>query len=75
MRLPNKVTSYSDSVLGLMCPILDLLSQTNMPVYELYRKTATNYTSIADFLDVLDCLFALNKIDYCEEEGVIRFVA
>lgn len=75
MRLPNKVSSYSDSVLGLICPILDLLSQTSMPVYELYRKTATNYASIADFMDVLDCLFALNKIDYCEEEGVIRYVA
>lgn len=75
MRLPNKVTSYSESVLAMMYPILDLLSQTDLSVYELYRKTAANYTSIADFLDVLDCLFALNKIEYCEADGVIRYVA
>ena len=75
MKLPNKVTSYEESVLGKLVPILNLLSQKNMHIYELYAETRALYNSYLDFVDVLDCLFALRKIEYFDNEGVLHYVA
>lgn len=75
MKLPSKVTSYKDSVLCKLCPILDLLSQKDMPIYEVYRETQNQYESISDYIDALDCLFALCKIEYRDGEKVLHYVA
>ena len=74
MKLPNKVTSYEESVLGKLVPILKLLSRKNMHIYELYAETKKLYSSYLDFIDVLDCLFALRKIEYFDNEEVLHYV-
>ena len=75
MKLPNKVTSYEESVLSKLIPILNLLSQKNMQIYELYVETREQYGSYSDFVDALDCLFALRKIEYLDKEEVLHYVA
>ena len=75
MKLPNKVTSYEESILGKLVPILDLLSQKNMQIYELYAETREKYSSYSDFVDALDCLFALRNIEYLDDEEVLHYVA
>ncbi len=75
MKFPNKVTSYKESVLSKLTPILDLLSRKNMQIYEIYIETKEQYSSCSDFIDALDCLFALGKIEYLDDEGVLHYVA
>ena len=75
MKLPNKVTSYEESILSKLTPMLNLLSQKNMQIYELYVETRKQYSSYSDFVDALDCLFALRKIEYLDNEEVLHYVA
>lgn len=75
MKLPNKVTSYEESILSKFIPILNLLSQKNMQIYELYAETSEQYSSYSDFVDALDCLFTLRKIEYLDNEEVLHYVA
>lgn len=75
MKLPNKVTSYEESILSKLVPILNLLAQENMEIYELYAETSEKYSSYLDFIDALDCLFALRKIEYLDNEELLHYVA
>ena len=75
MRLPNKVTSYEESVLSKLIPIIEVLSQKSIPIFEIYTETKEHYCSCTDFIDALDCLFALGKIEYLENEEILHYVA
>lgn len=74
MKFPNKVTSYEESVLSKLCPILNELYQKDMLVYEVYLATKDNYENPSCFLDCLDCLFALNKIELLPDLEVLHYV-
>ncbi len=73
MRLPNKVTSFKQSTLTLFVPILEELSRGDTSPVVLYEKAGKKTGDIASFVDALDCLFALKKIELLPS-GVIRFV-
>ena len=74
MRLPNKVTSYANSIIASFPEILELLMQRNMTPKELFELTASGKKDMGDFLNALDCLFALGKIELIEEGRVLRYV-
>lgn len=74
MRLPNKVTSYSNSIIALFPGILEALSQQDMSPKELFERTMPRQKDMADFLSALDCLFALGRIKLIEEKRVLRYV-
>ena len=74
MRLPNKVTSYSNSIIALFPGILEALSQQDMSPKELFEKTKSRKYDMADFLSALDCLFALGEIELDEEGRLLHYV-
>lgn len=74
MRLPNKVTSYKESILSKFVPILSALSQKDMSPVELYLVTQKNYNDAMEYIDALDCLFGLNRIIFIEEQEVLHYV-
>lgn len=74
MKLPNKVTSYQESVLSKLTILLDVLSLKDLSVLELFFKTRRHFTDTSEFIDTLDCLFALNKLEYNEEMAVLHYV-
>ena len=74
MRLPNKVTSYTNSVVARFPDILETLMQRNMSPKELFELTTAGKKDMGDFLSALDCLFALGKIELIEERGMLRYV-
>ena len=39
---------------------------------ELYKKMKNKVGSLNEFMEILDCLYVLNKIEL--EEGVLRYV-
>lgn len=74
MKLPNKLYSYSESILSKMPPVLSALQQQPYGVYELYRTVPAGLAGIGEYMELLDCLYALNKIRYDEEKEVLTYV-
>ena len=74
MRLPNKVTHYTNSIIALFPDILEALEQQNMSPKELFEIAKSRKNDMADFLSALDCLFALGRIELIEEGRVLRYV-
>ena len=67
MKLPNKIVSYKESMLYKLPIILRVLNKNRISISELYMKISMEFDNINEFIDALDCLFALGKIQYDEE--------
>ena len=74
MRLPNKITTFNESVLSKFPLILRVVEKGNVPVLELYNTVRSETEDVDTFLEVLDCLYALGKIDFNEQERTICYV-
>lgn len=74
MKLPNKIYSYSESTISKFIPIIEQLEIKDETVTSLYKKTKKIFNDIEDYIDTLDCLFALNKIVLSEKEE-LHYVA
>ena len=74
MRLPSKITSYRESVISKFSPVLSALQESDIEIFALYKTTMKYFNSIEEFMDTLDCLFALQKIRYDEEREVLCYV-
>lgn len=75
MRFPNKVISYKESILSKFTVLLDVLSSKDMSLIELYYDTQKSFFDMWEFIDAIDCLFMLNKIEYNEDLGVLHYVS
>ena len=73
MRLPNKVTPFSDSIIPLFSIILECLEEQDMSPHDLLEHSVSR-VDISAFMNALDCLFALGKIVINEETGVLHYV-
>jgi hypothetical protein len=74
MRLPSKVTSFTDSTLSILPLLLNEITKGDIVSMTLFRKVENKVDGISNFLIALDCLFALNKIKLIEQTGVISYV-
>jgi hypothetical protein len=74
MRLPNKVTPYSNSVIAKFPDILGELQTKDMSPKELFEITTSGKKEMGDFLSALNCLFALGRIELTEDGGLLRYV-
>lgn len=74
MKLPNKIFSYSESVLSKFVSIIEILEHSDETVVSLYDKTKKYFRNVEDYIDALDCLYALNKI-ILSEKGELHYVA
>lgn len=74
MKLPSKIIPYKDSTISKFPIVLATLEHKDMTVLELYKKINSKAENVAEFLEVLDCLYGLGKIEYLEELGVLHYV-
>jgi len=74
MLLPSKLFSYNESILSKLPVVLKELKKKPMGVHDLYRKVIKDLSGVNEYIDVLDCLYALHKIEYDEKEEVLRYV-
>lgn len=74
MRLPNKVTPYSKSVIARFPEILALLRGKDMTPNELLEAMRGDKDNMSEVLDALDCLYALRKIDMIQEGSLLHYV-
>jgi hypothetical protein len=74
MQLPNKITTFNESILSKFPVVLRAVENGDMPVLKLFNAVKTETEDVETFLEVLDCLYALGKIDFNEEERTICYV-
>lgn len=75
MRLPSKITSYGESVISKFPPILSVLQEDDTGVFALYEATMKYFSGVEEFMDTLDCLFALRRVRFDAEREVLCYVA
>lgn len=75
MKLPSKITSYKESVISKFHPLLSALQEADTGVFTLYKTTKKHFNSIEEFMDTLDCLFALQRVKYDAKREVLCYVA
>ena len=71
MRFPSKVTPYKDSTLARLPIVLKYLKNKDYTVISLFNEVKDKM-NIKEYIDALDCLFALKKIILKEE--IIHYV-
>lgn len=74
MLLPNKLISYDQSILPKFPVVLKELKNGPMSVHDLYKRVIKKMSGVSEFIDTLDCLYALGKIEFDKEEEVLRYV-
>ncbi len=74
MKFPSKVTSYQSSILAKFPIVLSFLETEDMKPDSLYKKVKSKVSDIGEFLEILDCLYALGKVELCEETGLLHYV-
>ena len=74
MLLPNKLISYDQSILPKLPTILKELNDGPISVHELYKRVIKKMSGVSEFIDALDCLYALGKIEFDEKEEVLCYV-
>lgn len=73
MKLPSKITSYTESVLSKIIPVISVVETKNLTVRELYNETKQYFNDIEEYIDTIDCLFAIGKIILLKDR-VIHYV-
>ena len=73
MKIPSKVTPYRESTIAKFPMVLSILEKGDMTPTELYAKVKkSKIQDRTEFVEVLDCLYAMNKIEIREE--VLHYV-
>lgn len=71
MILPNKIISLEDSCLPKAAKLLEVL-RGNDTVQAVYLDHKDIFSDVSDFIDALDLLFVLKKINVNFTSGVIQ---
>ena len=74
MLLPNKVVSFNESAISHFSTILGALEYKDMTVISLYNVVKTEVQDVGDFLEILDCLYVLGKVEYIKEQEALHYV-
>jgi len=75
MKLPNKLYSYKESTISKFPVILDAIDKGKASsISELYIEVIDKMEDITEFLEVLECLYALRKIEYSLVSRSVNYV-
>lgn len=75
MILPDKLFSYNESVLSKFPIVLRELKKSSVDAAELYHAVKNKMADVSEFIEVLDCLYVLGKIEYDSDAELLRYVS
>ena len=73
MKLPSKVTNYKKSIICKFPVVLRELLNGNMEPDFLFEEIGKKFSGVNEFIDTIDCLYALGMIEL-NEEGELTYV-
>jgi len=74
MIVPNKITSLDESIIGKVS-FLIVEDTEEITIGELLKLRLKKFEDIGEFVLALDTLYALGRIEFEEEKGLIRYVS
>ena len=74
MRLPSKIHSYDESTLNKFPLILEMVRVADTSVYVLFTKLKKHFIDVGEFIETLDCLFALGALELTQETRLLTYV-
>jgi len=74
MHFPSKNTSFNDSIIAKFPTVLNALEQEDMTTSALYYAVKDTTEDVGEFIEILDCLYALGKIELNAETRFLHYV-
>ncbi|MCA1291906.1 hypothetical protein LBW89_02620 [Paenibacillus sp. alder61] len=74
MIVPNKVTTYQESIINKMLSIIELKQQGNIYLVDLFNEVYDKFEGIEEFMYSLEVLYILEIINVEEDSGVLSYV-
>lgn len=74
MKLPSKIISYNESIIGKFSIILDIVCLKEINIYDLFNDVKKRFNNIEEYLQALEVLYLLNKIEIYSDSEVIKYV-
>jgi hypothetical protein len=71
MLAPSKILSINDSSLYKAAKLGSMIDR-DTDLIDLFERAKRDFRSLSDFIDALDLLFILGKIDLDHENGAIK---
>jgi len=72
MRFPNKIISYSQSIIPCFPTVLSAIKEMPLSPDVLYKKTVKDFSDVGEFVEALDCLYAMGYIEYDRKTGRLK---
>lgn len=72
MQLPNKITRYENSLISKFPLILAMLKKKSFKPKDLFESCKNDFENISEFVQTVECLFALSKVKLNEETGEVE---
>jgi len=73
VRLPSKIFSVEESIISKFSIVLTALEKNSLSASELYAAVKNKTENLGEFLEILDCLYALGKIQYDQESRTLKY--
>lgn len=70
MLLPNKIYTYKQSIIPQMVVVLKEIEKAPCDVSALYDILHEHFENIGQYIETLDCLYALGRIDFNDSKGL-----
>ena len=74
MILPSKLFSYNQSVLPKMVVLIKEIQKQERGVLELFQQVQDNFDGVDEFVETLDGLYALGKIELDTNRRTLKYV-
>lgn len=74
MILPNKLFSYNQSILPKVVLVAKTLKKGDQGVRELFENLQDQFNGVDEFLDVMDCLYAIGRVELDPDGRVLKYV-
>ena len=74
MILPSKLFTYSQSVLPKMVILIKEIKKRDQGVLELFQQVQDEFDGVDEFVETLDGLYALGKIELDSNRRALKYV-
>lgn len=74
IRYPSKICEYKDSSISKFPILLEVLKENDYSIHDLFSEVKGSIKSITEYIEILDCLYALGKLEFNKDTRRIHYV-
>lgn len=74
MRLPSKICTLEDSIISKLSIVLNVVKDDDISIHDLNISVRTHFNCIDEYIEVLDCLYTLGKLEINSDTRRLHYV-